>query len=1216
MANSIQGPITAQVTGSVMLNYLAGTSIDSRFPFFVAEDDQGSPLMFTMGDSEPADGTTTLWATWRDATVPTGFSRASIHPAPGVNVQCFSVSQAKDGAVVVVVAIDDGAGGSRLFVTGAITPSSASPPWATLAWVSRPGGPAGQAIQRLVLGDHIAAHVPPMLLAEVSWQAPDDDPAMLPNPCSAALPPKTIDNTTKIQRFLVETNTAQSSALWQTYLQPSDMRYVLDVALGRLTLDRPRRGTYTLYIDNGCTTRLSFSSIPEPDYSTMPIIANNFPAALRDNTPGAVFSRKLTPPAGATCLSVLPDPSGAGDSGVFVGATDGLYQFRAHNQTNNATATLVRGDAEVQRLSAIVAHQDRQKIALWGLNNNQELVYLSGAQGDTPAWTTPLTLYRNVAHMAPRVNRKRSSDELFVTSSNNTMVAHLWRDPVSTAWASSDQVLPSLDTAQEFQCYTTVIKLLDANKQPVVNQPVRLNASAWSWVMVNGYWMELDSDADHPLELQTDTTGAVTIINKIADLGTAVFTLNADVLDAPVVADPSAQLRQALLAKVTANPDITTWTYPDGTLIVPEGADPDVIQQAQDSLNQLLTQIAPDLPTDGSQAGDGSGDAESAPSAAQAKQAKVVSFSVLGDIGDAIETAAGDVMQFCRNIGDAVYEYVIEPIENAAQKVWQFAVKVGEQVVKFVIRTITEVLEIISWVFQTIGMVLDDIIKFIGFLFSWDDIVNTHKVVANMGKQSLLYFAAMAKGAETVIEGVFDIAIVKAKQLCLAAADLPDQDLQAVAKQAISEADPTSSAAMDWLSNSAGGTFSSYQIQHGGVTNAAPPVSETPIKDAFETVLTVIQNVWDDVKDALTDFGTGLVNLWKSGNFTFKNILLLATDNVIDAALGAVRDILVGVCEVASDLINVLVYEVLCKEVNIPILTGLYNKFAGGSSLTLLDAGALLLAIPTTMVVKLFTGKAPLPNGTQGWDLLGWQDIFPVPSALNKGLQLSVSAKLGDSEAYATYSRIGGMVAQVAQVLYAMLLPLSVYAQEAERKWLGRLSSSLCACLYVIGWGCTFPFDDDDAMWAMDLINWGFSGVVALLSGGSAILFASAAGLIVDGGDELADQLIKLAETFLGPANSVMSVVAGVVLALDGLVSYILELEADDKPAYHSVGWDTEKFAGNLIGGAAFASEGIADLIEQPEILLGTAVAYGVVVYLGFLRNIDAYYNDHLHQAV
>ncbi|MCK6524883.1 hypothetical protein L6R49_26060, partial [Myxococcota bacterium] len=964
-------------------------------------------------------------------------------------------------------------------------------------------------------------------------------------------------------------------------------------------------------IDNACTTRLSFSSIPEPDYSTMPVVAQNFPQALRDNTPGAIFSRSLTPPTGATCLAVLPDPAGAGDSAVFVGASNGLYQFRAHNQKNNATAELVRGDAEVQRLSAVVAHQDRQKIALWGLNNNQELVYLSGAQGDEPAWTTPMTLYRNVAQMAPRVNRRRSSDELFVTTSNNSLIGHLWRDPQSTAWSASDQVLPSLDTAQEFQCYTTVIKLLDANKQPLVDQTVRLNASAWSWVMVNGYWMELDNDTDHPLELQTDATGAVTIINKITDLGTAVFTLRSELLDAPIVADPSAQLRQALLDRVTANPDITTWTYPDGTKIVPQDADPTAVQQAQDSLNQLLTQIAPGLPADGSQDADGSADAT--PSA---KQAKVVSFSVIGNIGDAIETAAGDVMQFLRNVGDAVYDYVIEPIENAVEKVWQFAVKIGEQIVKFVIRTITEVLEIISWVFKTIGMVLEDIIKFIGFLFSWDDIVNTHKVVSNMGKQSLLYFAAMANGAAEVIEVVFDAAIVKTKALLLRAADLPDQDLQAVATNAITNAAPNSSDAMDWLTHSGGGTFSSYQIQHGGVTNAAPPISETPIEDAFKTVLNTIENVWNDVKGALTEFGTGLVNLWKNGNFTFKNILLLTTDAIVDAALGAVRDILKGVCEVASDLIAVLVNEVLCKEVNIPILTGLYKKFAGGSALTLLDAGALLLAIPTTMVVKLFTGQAPLPNGTQGWDQLGWQDIFPVPSPLSRGLQLNVSTKLGESEAYATYSRIGGMVAQVAQVLYAMLLPLSVYAQETERKRLGRLSSSLCACLYVIGWGCTFPYDEAEDQWAMDLMNWAFSGVVALLSGGSAILFAAAGLASVGGGKSAADQLVKLAETALGPANSVMSVVAGAVLALDGLVSYILELEVEDKPEYHSVGWDTEKFAGNLIGGAAFASEGIADLTEQPEILLGTAVAYGVVVYLGFLRNLDAYYNDHLHQSV
>ncbi|HMV66447.1 MAG TPA: hypothetical protein PKA64_06320, partial [Myxococcota bacterium] len=1063
-----------------------------------------------------------------------------------------------------------------------------------------------------VMGDHLAGHVAPLVMVEVAWQAPPDDPAMQPNPCASVVPPKAIDATTRAQRWVVSADTEIADGLWQAYTQPADMRYLLDVCLGRLTLDRPRRGTYTLYVDNACQPQILFSSLPEPDYSRSPFIVEHLPVVLRDNVPGYVANRSLTPPAGATCLSALPDPANQGDSSLFVGGEGGLYRFRSTAQSKGASPELLRADAEVQRLVAIVSHQDRARVALWGLNNAQELVYLGAPQGGAASdFSVPMVLYRGVAHMAPRVNRRRSSDELFVTTSDSTTVGHLWRDPASTAWLDSDLVLPSLDVAQEFQCYTTVIKLVDAQSNPVSNQPVQLNASAWAWVMVNGSWMQLDADAAHPVGVLTDSTGAVTIINKVSDLGTPVFSLAADFLDAPVLADPSAELRQALLDKISANPDITTWTKPDGSLLVPPDADPDAVAQAQATLDTLLNQVAGTLPPDGSVAG---GDAPTA--AAATSKRRVTQLNVLGDIGDAIETAAGDVMQALKSAGQAVYDYVVEPIVDAAEATWQFAVNLAGTVVSFVIRTIDEVLQLVSWLFQTIGAVLQDIIEFVGFLFSWDDIVDTHKVIANMGKQSLLYMAAMVKAAEPLIEDVFDRAIVGLQTICRRAADLPDQDLKAIGQQTSSQAPAGSTDAMAWLGGSAGGTFSSYQLQHGGVTDADPPVSDYPVAEALQVIVATVQRVWDDCKDALEGFASGLSALIKSDQFTLRNVALLVTDEVVSAALGAMRDVLIGVCEIAGDLVQALVDDVLCKEVNIPILTGLYARIAEGSPLTLLDAGALLLAIPSTMVYKLMSGEAPFPDGVDGWDTATWQELFPIPAALSGTLMLAESEGFGRSEQYARYSRIGGIAAQISTVLYAMLLPASVYAQESGRKWLGRLTSALQACLFAISVGCTFPFDDDDTQWYIDLFNWGFGLIIALVGGATAILNGSAFAAHKAGRPDLRDQLIKLAETVLGPLNSVVEVLAGVVLVVVGLVSLVLELEDDDKPEYHTTFWDLEKFVGNLISGGATASEGVADLIEQPEILLGTSVAYGFSVWLSFARNVEAAFDDHLFQSV
>jgi hypothetical protein len=1061
---------------------------------------------------------------------------------------------------------------------------------------------------RLVLGDHVTSRVAPLLLVETQWEAPQDDPARQPDPCDSIVSQGAKDATLKVQRFLVNADPAASASLWTLYAAPSDMRYLLDVTLGRMSIDIPRRGTYSLYVGNDCSPYIEFTSLPEPDLEDTPL-ADRFPLIDRDNNPGAVYARSLTAPSGAACLAALPQLDDDGNTTLYVGAAQGIYRFHSTAQSKNASADVVRDDTVLARISALVARQDGQKIALFAVNNDQDLIYLSGQQNASdPAWSTPLVQAQKVAHIAARVNQKRGGDELFSTTSDNTTVSHLWRDPESTAWLRSDLVLPALDTVQEFSCYTSVTCFLDADGTPRVNQPVQLNASAWCWVTVNGYWMELDNDTAHPVTVSTDSTGTITIINKVADLGTVLYWFAGSFLTEQLVVDPSAELRASLTAKLSANPDITTWTYPDGTPLVPAGADPDVVSQAQDSINQLLTSIAPSLPADGSTGASSGGD--TTPAAANARLMRTTSFGVVGDLSNMVETAAGDVLQALQAAGNAIYDYVIEPVENAAEKAWQFVVKIGDAVVGFIIRTISEVLQLLSWVFQTLGALIQDLIAFIGFLFSWDDILNTHKVIGNLGEQLLYWGAAMSRGLKGEIDPFFNGLITRVQALCARAADLPDQDLAAVAKSDTKSASPSSKSDMSWLSTSPGGTFSAYQLQHGGVTQGTPPAVADPLEDAFKTVLATVEKVWKDVAGALTGFARGISNLIKTNQFTLKNVALLLTDNVVAAALGAVRDVLDGVCEVASDLLLALVSDVLVQPINIPILTGLYKKISGDDALTLLDAGALLLAIPATMVFKLMAGKAPFPNGTEGWDEKTWEQLFPIPNLSTRTTSFAVRSG-APADSTVTYSRIGGVVAQISTTLYAMLLPLSVYTEKAEMKWLGRLTSMIMAGLYTIGMACTFPYDEDETQWTLDLIEWGFGFIVVLLGGGTALLFGAAA---LEGPGKAGDEIIKTAEKGLSSATAVTSAIAGAVLGVVAIASYVLELEDPIPPEYHGVFWDTEKLVGNLVTAAATSSEGVAILTEEPEILLGTAVAYGVSIWLTFVRNTDAVFEDHLFQ--
>ncbi|NOK17295.1 hypothetical protein [Corallococcus carmarthensis] len=1146
---------SATVSSSLMYNYLAATSVDAAYPLASAEDTGGSPLLFSVGASAANTARKTLWVMLRDTTVTTGWRQVELSPDANHDVQGYAVVQAPSGQVIIAVALDDGAGGSRVFVSPALLPTPDGGPWNTLntAWVQRNGAPAGMPVQRLLLGDFVSASEAPLLVAEV----------------------KNTSGTTG--RYFVDASTSTTGSAWVNWAPPKDMQTLHDVVVARASITGiSYRGTWSLFDDNTGKRCLTFTSLLDPSTNT-------------------THSLSVTAPPGARCLWALEDRQNQGLSALYVGG-DGLAWFPSTGLKNaKSTALTVASSDVLSGVTTVLAQQDASRVSVWAVDGSQRLFSLNNAVGATEGWSAPLQQREHVARLAPRRNQKRSTGELFVTSTDNSLITYLWQDPDTTAWQNTDMVLPTLANGQEFPSYTTVVRFTDAQGAVLVGQTVQVNASEWSRVMVNGYWTDLD--ASTKVEVKTDSNGTVTLINKVSDVGTPVFRFSAAFLAQDVTADPSAELRANLAAKLKGQ-DLSQWKKPDGTPVVPPGADPDLVAQVQASLQQLMDHMD-SLPADGS-AAPVEEDTAPAPTAMAKTQ---TSFKVLGNVTNAIETAAGDVLQALKSAAGAVYEYVIQPIVSGTKTLLQFFVKIGEQVVSFVVRTIKEALQLISWLFQQLAVLIEDIIQFLGFLFAWDDILATQRVMEAMTKDVVLALAGNMKGMEASITQYFDGLIAKWDGVCQTALGMPDVTTQQVVTQTQAAQTPEQQSANDCLTTSPGATFSTYQVSHGGIGDSTAEESDAPVAQAITDFLQTVGNILSDVADSVKELCQGLQTMVQQGTVSLHSLVQLLAGEAAKTLLAAARDLLVGLCEVIADVSQAILDDVLLRPFNIPVLSWLYKKLTGEDSLTMLGALSLLAAIPVTIVFKLLTGEAPVPEqaGAQQKQSRSMKALTPWRTtslvALPESKEDNGDNVIGD--AAHNYSVIGGALSIVSSFFYTGFLTAGQLTKsEVSQRWFST-GQTVSTWTGVAG---SFPFDADVPSQQLDRMLWALYSLEAVVTGLVSLLSWTR------GADVKAKGLAKALEV----TDSTLLTFMGLVSLVLSLVSYILELDGEIDPSvpYHSTFWDSEKFGSNVLAFGGMTGEGVAGLIpgeaDKALILAGAAIAEWGALALDVTRWADA----------
>ena len=288
-------------------------------------------------------------------------------------------------------------------------------------------------------------------------------------------------------------------------------------------------------------------------------------------------------------------------------------------------------------------------------------------------------------------------------------------------------------------------------------------------------------------------------------------------------------------------------------------------------------------------------------------------------------------------------ESAVDDIANEAKKialqitdVVTVAIHYVDEVVHVLVASIEDAMEIIGNFLAKLALMIVDMIKFLLFLFNWEAILETHRILRDVMFNSLSFLLDNGKIGQTVLSAIEDV-IAKlpggdeaVKQFQLAAAQSSSQDRVAGA--------PDKAADYSQASGVPGKmAFSKMKERRDGITAVgfATLDSSSALADLVPGLMVLLADVVTkspgDLGEVFLDFAKGTENA----------VLAEARAKVADAL---------------SEANAGLQPQNLTPVIHVPFLSELYKWITGGDDLTLLDVTCLVLAIPVNLVYGVISG--------------------------------------------------------------------------------------------------------------------------------------------------------------------------------------------------------------------------------------------------------------------
>jgi hypothetical protein len=289
-----------------------------------------------------------------------------------------------------------------------------------------------------------------------------------------------------------------------------------------------------------------------------------------------------------------------------------------------------------------------------------------------------------------------------------------------------------------------------------------------------------------------------------------------------------------------------------------------------------------------------------------------------------------------------------------AQGAWNFVIDCAGKIWNFVVKTAGQALRAIRWLLEDVlHILITAIIDAVGFLFRWQDILDTHDLLVHVTNKGLDW---MAEGAGLLAEGV-DFLLDDVKKIIT---DFTTPDSMKDKSFGASATYSGEAQKEGEVLNSPGGNWGSYQMQHGGTTKSLESDKTEGIfpQEIIDELGTMVEQVISKFTTLIPTISANLSKLNTSmSKASIGDILMLVGRDVALACVDGLGELVKGLLRTLAAVIKIF-KKALNAKIQLPLLTNLCKRISG-NDLSALDAMALLIAVPTTLLFKAFLGRAP-----------------------------------------------------------------------------------------------------------------------------------------------------------------------------------------------------------------------------------------------------------------
>ncbi|AKB43520.1 hypothetical protein [Methanosarcina vacuolata] len=980
-SGSDKQPIMLTVSSDLMKNYEAGSPVSIENSFCVAQDSKGEPIIVSVGSDKR------LYAITRDSGSKTGWEQNDITPKvedekPG-NVVAFEMVQMGSGPIVLACSVSSSSNASKttMYVSSQLLKSDTTIQWDNFAqyWHVRPFQVSGSRMTKIYMGEDSSSTT------------------------SSVLAVVAIEKDNQAEYYRLNTN-LEESEIWEHLTIPENAIKIHSLALGK---QRGYPGVYSLY-DTIYGQSLQFTSFPIKRFN------------------GKTFSIFFQQPFGSKINSFAVLPSGSSNDNVYA-AGEGVYLFR-----KGATKPITIAEKDITpTVQTLLARQDDKSVTLWMVNSDGMLGMTVSPFSSQTTWQPVLQICKDVSQTAALRNRYYKANQLFMVSNTNHLI-YLWQDPENTQWYETNIPLYDTENTLSFDCYTTHMSFRDqASGVPVTDIELNLKSSAWTYLKVNGKAHTLLGNAKNQITLKPDLAGNITIINRVSTISTPVFELSAEWLKSVVDIDPATKVRNTL-SRIQSGDELRAVVLADGNKLVSDSVSKESVDSAASAIKKL-TDIANTLPQDSASRSvsggtgdpskpttfaallrDPTGSSRNLLSASNTKgdyfwgmrfdddnvtyyegrdaRKTIVNSSFklgsvspellgsspaqalaldIGDIGNAIKSVAGDVLKALESGIEKVGGFIVQ----VAEGVFEFVVEVGGKLLKFAIETVEIAMNIISWVFQKIKVFFEDLVKWLGFMFDWEDIILTKKIIVNVTNQTLELAKYKIGDAETIVNNFFDEIEKEIDKIGPIPSEVSSLNLLSEGKKFCD----SYSGAQDFL-DSAPGNFANYHIMQSMEASSNSDFSVSSNTDPLTVFFTqVVYPLGEDIANIVCTFTRDIYDLFTTNNLTIGECFTKLSKDMLKQVIGLARTTISGLLKVLESAFS-LIKEIVNSTLHIPVLSAFYKFISGGDDFSLLDVVSLMLSIPVTMLYKVLTGRSPYQRGSGNLEKMGYQELFDALS--------------------------------------------------------------------------------------------------------------------------------------------------------------------------------------------------------------------------------------------